>query len=77
VSALSFELPEETLEALAERVREHAYPRFLSKKGLAEHYCVEPRTIKTWREQGLPGVRVGNIVMFEVEACDRWIEGQG
>ena len=77
VSALTFDLPDETLEALAWRVRERAYPRFLSKKALAEHYGVQERTIKTWREKGMPGVRVGGIVMFEVKKCDNWLEGHG
>jgi phage terminase Nu1 subunit (DNA packaging protein) len=48
-----------------------------SRSLLAKHYGVEERTIKTWREKGLPGVRVGKVVMFDVEQCDSWIEGQG
>jgi hypothetical protein len=48
--------------------------RFPSKPALASHYGVSERTIKTWREKGLPGVRVGREVMFDVGECDRWIE---
>ena len=51
--------------------------RFLSKAALAEHYGVSERTVRTWREKGLPGIRVGREVMFEVEAVDRWIESHG
>ena len=41
---------------------------------VAAHYGVSERTIKTFREKGLPGVRVGREVLFDVDACDRWIE---
>jgi hypothetical protein len=30
--------------------------------------------VRTWREKGMPGIRVGREVMYEVEAVDRWIE---
>jgi len=49
-------------------------PRLLSKRGLADHYGVSERTIKTWRARGLPGHKVGRDVMFNVRECDRWIE---
>jgi predicted transcriptional regulator len=75
VTAISLELPDNVLDEIAKRAREHR--RYLSKPALAKHYGVEERTIKTWREKGLPGVRVGKVVMFDVEQCDSWIEGQG
>lgn len=49
--------------------------RYASKERLAELLGVELRTIKTWRSKGLPGVRVGREVMYEVDAVERWIEG--
>jgi ribosome-binding protein aMBF1 (putative translation factor) len=75
---LSLELPQALLDEIVERVltRVQQAPerRYLSKSGLADRYGVAERTVKTWREKGLPGVRVGREVMYEVDACDRWIE---
>jgi hypothetical protein len=73
------ELPEDLVEVLAQRAADliRRDRRFLSKAALAERYGVAERTIKTWREKGLPGVRVGREVMYDVDACDRWIEAQG
>ena len=73
-------LPDELLSEIASRVMaqlERPRARFLSKPALADHYGVSARTIKTWREKGLPGVRVGREVMFDVGDCDRWIESHG
>lgn len=51
--------------------------RFLSRTALAARYGVGDRTVRTWRERGLPGIRVGREVMYDVDECDRWIERQG
>jgi ribosome-binding protein aMBF1 (putative translation factor) len=78
MNALRVDLPTDLLDEIVERVmdriREVPARRFLSKRALADRYGVGERTIKTWREKGLPGVRVGREVMYDVEACDRWIE---
>lgn len=76
---IALEFPEALVEELAQRAAEIARDerRFLAKKALAERYGVAERTVKTWREKGLPGVRVGREVMYDVRACDHWIEGHG
>jgi ribosome-binding protein aMBF1 (putative translation factor) len=78
VSAYSLELPQALLDEIVERVvtrvQQAPEQRYLSKAALAGRYGVAERTVKTWREKGLPGVRVGREVMYEVDACDRWIE---
>jgi phage terminase Nu1 subunit (DNA packaging protein) len=78
MSSFALPLSDDFIAALAERVKAHVPDqperRFLSKKALAEHYGVSERTIKTFREKGLPGVRVGREVLYDVAACDRWIE---
>jgi Helix-turn-helix domain len=48
--------------------------RFVSKEALAEHLGVSPRTIETWRANGLPGCRVGREVMYDLAEVNRWIE---
>jgi hypothetical protein len=76
---IALELPEDVIEAIAKRAAAIARQdrTFVSKRALAERYGVAERTIKTWREKGLPGVRVGREVMYDVDACDHWIEGHG
>jgi hypothetical protein len=51
--------------------------RLLSKSALAEHYGVAPRTVKTWREKGCPALRVGRVLMFEIEEVNRWLRQEG
>lgn len=79
MTELAFTLPDELVERIAERAAAlvDSRRRFLSKTALAEHYGVAERTVRTWREKGLPGVRVGREVMYDVEAVDRWIEAHG
>jgi hypothetical protein len=76
---LVVELPDALVATIAARAAELVAnrPRFLSKSALAAHYGVSERTIRTWRERGLPGVRVGREVMYPVDECDRWIEAHG
>jgi len=71
-------LPEDLVETLVLRVVEclNAQPerRFFSKSALAEHLGVSPRTIKTWRERGLPGRKIGREVMFEINEVNLWLD---
>ncbi len=75
----ALELPNELIEALAQRAAEIARSRrrFLSKEALAEYVGVSPRTVKTWREKGLPGRKLGRVVMFEVSEVEAWIDREG
>jgi Helix-turn-helix domain len=76
VSTLALTLPDDVLATIAAQAAElvDRRRRFLSKPSLAEHYGVSERTVRTWREKGMPGIRVGREVMYEVEAVDSWIE---
>jgi hypothetical protein len=76
---LLIEIPDALVATIAARAAElvATRPVFLSKGALAAHYGVSQRTIRTWREHGLPGVRVGREVMYPLDECDRWIEGHG
>lgn len=75
------ELPDDLIDAIAtsvlERLAAQPAARFVSREKLAELLGVEPRTVKTWRSKGLPGVRVGREVMYDLEAVNRWIEANG
>ena len=53
---LAFALPDEVLALIAERAAAlvDTRRRFVSNHALAERLCVSERTIRTWREHGLP-----------------------
>ena len=72
----TLELPEALIDELAERLQERVgkTPRYVSKEKLADRLGITERTIKTWRSHGLPAVKVGRELMFDVDDVDRWIE---
>jgi hypothetical protein len=76
MSAVPIELSDELVIAAVARARELGLieepRRFLSKDALAEHLGVEPRTIKSWRAQGMPA-HVGRPLMFDLEEVNRWL----
>jgi predicted transcriptional regulator len=71
---LALELPDELVETLAERAAEivRRDRRFLSKEALADYLGVPPRTIKTWRSQGLPAY-CGRPLMFDIQEVEKWL----
>jgi phage terminase Nu1 subunit (DNA packaging protein) len=74
-------LPDELIEAVARRVVEllQAEPerRFLSKAALAAYFGVPERRIRYWREHGLPGRKVGKVLMYDVAEVAAWIDREG
>jgi predicted transcriptional regulator len=71
---LAFELPDELVDAVAERAAEivRRDRRFLSKQALAEHLGVPPRTIKTFRQHGMPAY-CGRPLLFDLREVEAWI----
>ena len=46
--------------------------RFTNKLGIAQRYATSVRTIDNWMTRRiLPHVKVGRVVRFDVERCDR------
>jgi hypothetical protein len=46
--------------------------KLVSKRDIAIRYDVSERTIQCWMEQGrLPYLKIGYMVRFDPEACDR------
>lgn len=48
----------------------------LTTKQLAEKLQVAEITLHKWREKGLPFIRIGRAVRFEIEAVNEWIKEQ-
>ena len=49
-----------------------ANSRFTNKLGVAQRYATSIRTVDNWmRRRILPYVKVGRVVRFDVERCDR------
>lgn len=80
MTELLLPIPDDLINALVQKVTEQqqaaSAPRYVSKERLADRLGVSERTLKTWRSRGMPGVRVGREVMYEIDAVDRWIEEQ-
>lgn len=47
----------------------------LTRESLAEELKVHPNTIDKWRKKGMPEVRVGKTVRFELEEVKKWMKG--
>ena len=79
--SLSVELPDELIEELVarvlERLQEQPERKFLSKAALAIHLGVGERTIKSFRERGMPAHKVGRILMFDLAEVSRWLDREG
>lgn len=50
--------------------------RKMTVKDLAEHYQVTRQTIHNWLQHGLPHVKVGRVLRFDIEEVDRWVQEQ-
>jgi Helix-turn-helix domain len=75
--SLSIELSDDVVRALVCRARElgllaEPTPKLLTQEALAEHYGVPVRSVRTWREKGLPGHKVGKRVLYDVAEVDEW-----
>ena len=47
---------------------------YVSKKRIAEILGVSPRTVDSWRQLGLPVIKIGNVCKFSVENCTVWFD---
>jgi hypothetical protein len=74
--SLALSITDDLVTELIARARElgllDSGPRFLTKKGLADHFGVEERTVKTWRSQGLPAYGP-RAQMYDVEETEKWL----
>ena len=46
-------------------------------KDLMEKYQVTRGTINNWRKEGLPSIKIGGVVRFDIEVVDNWVETNG
>jgi excisionase family DNA binding protein len=45
---------------------------WLAGKQLADYYGVSTRTIQRWTQQGMPAMRIGGTVRYQVSRTDAW-----
>lgn len=65
------------VEAAAERVAEMlGRRRWAEIEGAAEYFGVPVRRIREWRERGMPARLIGRRLLFDLRACEAWIEGR-
>ena len=73
---VSLRLTDDVLDAIAERVAERVRPRFQEIEGTAAYFGVRVRRVRDWRERGMPAKRVGRRLVFDLKACETWLEQQ-
>ena len=49
---------------------------WVSLKVLAQHFSVSETTVKRWRVQGLPCMKVGRSVRFRVSEAEAWVQAK-
>ena len=40
---------------------------------VADTYSVTKQTIRNWIKRGLPHIKVGNVLRFDLQEVDKWI----
>lgn len=72
MNELAEELVREVVSRLSDQPPSVGY---VSKAKLASDLGLTERAIRTFREQGMPGIRVGKIVLYDPAQVRRWIGG--
>jgi hypothetical protein len=75
---LAFAVPEELIDAVAERVAERLAERrrWAEIDGVAEHIGCDVRRVRDFRERGMPAKRIGRRLLFDLREVDAWLERQ-
>jgi excisionase family DNA binding protein len=75
---IAVELPDELLDALAERVMERVQEqrRWAEIEGTAEYLGVSVRRVRDLHERGMPAKKIGRRLLFDLRAVDAWLEAQ-
>jgi hypothetical protein len=73
VSDITFRLPPELVDLIAERVAGQIAERWLSPSELAEHFGCSVRTVSTYTKAGMPHARHGTRPVYKATECDGWL----
>jgi len=49
---------------------------YITIQQMAEKYNVTKQTIRNWIKQGLPHIKLGNVLRFEEKESDSWIRNK-
>jgi hypothetical protein len=59
-----------------ERQRDGAvWEPWVGEQQVALHFSVSSRTVRRWRDQGMPSQQFGRSRRFRLTECERWHEG--
>lgn len=75
---IAIELPDELVDALADRVIERVQEqrRWAEIEGTAEYLGVSVRRVRDLHERGMPGKKIGRRLLFDLRQVDAWLERQ-
>jgi excisionase family DNA binding protein len=79
--SIALELPDDLVEAVAERVagildERMARQRWAEIEATAQSLGVSVRRVRELRERGMPAKRVGRRLLFDLREVDAWLERQ-
>jgi hypothetical protein len=74
VSGLAFEIPDELLNEIAERLERQ---RWAHVEACAGYLGCDVRRVRDLRERGMPARRIGKKLVFDLREVDAWIERAG
>jgi excisionase family DNA binding protein len=79
--SIALELPDDLVEAFAERVagildERIARQRWAEIEATAQYLGVSVRRVRELRGRGMPAKRVGRRLLFDLREVDAWLERQ-
>jgi phage terminase Nu1 subunit (DNA packaging protein) len=50
--------------------------KLLGNKEMQEIFGVTRYTLLNWRKKGMPSVKVGGLIKYDLDAVEKWVEEQ-
>lgn len=50
---------------------------YIAIKEVAENFKVSVKTVRRWINQGLPNLKIGNVLRFKMDEVEKWIGEKG
>jgi excisionase family DNA binding protein len=48
--------------------------QYLNIIDIAKRYKVSTKTIRNWIKRGMPHLRIGNVIRFDISEVEQWIK---
>ena len=55
---------------------ERKMKEYMTLKEIADYYKVHENTIRNWIEDGMPHIKIGRVIRFDIKDVEVWIAGK-